>query len=338
MFRSTDQAYSFQFVAKHRGNLVQHLSQRSRFFERFTRSGFHGLVVLPDGACLATVRGSILKLDPGSSSFRQVFRITRGSRPLNICLLPDGKVFWGEYFFNRRRDEVHIYGSDDGGDSWEVAYTFPAGEIRHVHGIFYDKFRHGCWVLTGDEGKECRILFTKEPFDQLDMVFGGSQLFRNTFIIPRPKQLITATDTPFEQNYILLLDPERGSVDKVQAISGSAFGGCSAGGLAVVSVGVESSRVNTSNVASLWISEDGEQWCELFQTKRDSWQKTPYSSFIPDNITERPLFQQGAFVLPGGESEQPVLYAYGQALAELDDQLLCWDLTESYDRNPNHGE
>ena len=327
MFRSTDQAHSFQFAAKYKGNLIQSLSRGSRLLDRFTRSGFHGLVKLPDGGCLATVRGSMLKLDPDSESFREVFRITRGSRPLNMCLLPDGRIFWGEYFFNKKREEVYIYGSDDGGNTWEVAYTFPAGVIRHVHGIYYDTFRDGCWVLTGDEGTECKILFTKEPFDQLDIVFEGSQLFRNTFIIPRADRLITATDTPFEQNYILALDPAQGSVHKAQAIDGSAFFGCSAGDQAVVSVAVEPSKVNTSKYASLWISSDDERWRELRKTKRDAWQ-IPYTWFIPDNIAKLPFLQHGAFVLPSGECEQPHLYAYGQALAGHDDQMLHWDLTE----------
>jgi hypothetical protein len=329
VFRSTDQARSFQSVARHKGNFVQRLSRASRLFDRFTRSGFQGLLPLPDGSCLATIRGSILKLDPGSESFREVFRIRRGSRPLNICLHPDGRLFWGEYFFNHDRDEVHIYASDDAGDSWEVAHTFPSGEIRHVHGIFYDTFRGGCWILTGDEGKESKILFTADPFNQIDTVFEGSQLYRNTFLIPRADRLITATDTPFEQNYILAMDPQQGTVDKVQEITGSAFFGCSVGGWAVVSVGVEPSRVNTSKFASLWISADDERWRELHNTKRDMWHVTPYSRFIPDYVAELPLLQNGIFVLPSGESKQSVLYAYGQALKGHDNELMCWDLDQS---------
>ena len=82
-------------------------------------------------------------------------RHTASSRGLYT---PDGYVYWGEYFDNPHRDEVHIYASTDHGLTWNVAYTFPQGAIRHVHNIVYDKWEDCLWVLTGDNGPECRIL------------------------------------------------------------------------------------------------------------------------------------------------------------------------------------
>jgi len=72
---------------------------------------------------------------------------------LHLCATPDGHVFWGEYFDNPDRKEVHIYGSDDNGATWQAAYTFPAGAVRHVHNIVYDQWADCLWVLTGDNAR-----------------------------------------------------------------------------------------------------------------------------------------------------------------------------------------
>ncbi|HQI75448.1 MAG TPA: hypothetical protein PK384_02945 [Candidatus Latescibacteria bacterium] len=326
IYSSVDHGRSFEFVAKYRGDLFQRASRASRLVERFTRSGFLALVPRPDGGCVAVVRGRILTRGPGTDGFREAFRIVRGSRPLNICLLPDGRLYWGEYFFNQRRDEVHVYGSDDGGESWDVVYTFPAGRIRHVHGIFYDPFRSGCWVLTGDDDRECKVLFADERFRNPEPVFEGSQQFRSVTVIPREDCLITGTDSPFQQNYIQRLDPKRGCVERIRRVPGSVFFGCIVGDFLVISVATEPSRINTSKFASLWMSQDGDNWRQLYQAKRDRWQM-PYCRGIPDHIAELPLFQHGAFVIPPTECvAQPILYAYGQSLVGHDDQLLCWDL------------
>ena len=95
---------------------------------------------------------------PAKREFHRTHPITRGTRPLHITAVPGGAIFWGEYFDNPARDQVHIYASTDDGATWSVAYTFPKGAIRHVHNIVHDPWGDCLWVLTGDYGDECRIL------------------------------------------------------------------------------------------------------------------------------------------------------------------------------------
>ncbi len=96
--------------------------------------------------------------DSGSEEFHVTHQVQRGTRPLHVTAVPSGRIYWGEYFDNRERAEVHIYVSTDRGRSWQVAYTFPAGSIRHVHNIVYDRWGDCLWILTGDEGAECKVL------------------------------------------------------------------------------------------------------------------------------------------------------------------------------------
>src|SRR5271165_5443303 len=148
--------------ATFRPPLRHRLSVMNRLTTRLFRDGFHALAVLPSGGLVAAVPGAIVTLRPGETEFRQARTILRGTRPLHITAVPGvgtrGAVYWGEYFDNAARDEVHIYASTDAGATWGVAYTFPKGAIRHVHNIVHDPWGTCLWVLTGDYDDECRIL------------------------------------------------------------------------------------------------------------------------------------------------------------------------------------
>src|SRR5580700_6312404 len=111
---------------------------RTNLSSRLVRDGFHALAVLPSQGIVAAVPGAIITLRPDENQFEVTHRITRGLRPLHIAAIPSGTVFWGEYFDNASRDEVHVYTSTDAGTTWSVAYTFPKGAIRHVHNIVHD--------------------------------------------------------------------------------------------------------------------------------------------------------------------------------------------------------
>jgi hypothetical protein len=226
---------------------------------------------------------------------------------------PVGKLFFGEYFRNSERDVVHVFGSDDRGNNWEIAYTFRKGEIRHTHGIFYDDFRKGCWVLTGDIGQECRIAFTEDNFRTLSTVFCGNQSVRAVSLIPLAEGLIVPTDTPLEENFIQLLDPKNGHIEPIHPLPGSGFYTATVGEYLLVSTGVEPSKVNRHNHAALFLSKDGgKTWSELYHQQKD---------LLPSK-----LFQYGVLVLPTGKSDPPFVYAYGRSLRKIDDYLLVWKL------------
>src|SRR5947209_3961439 len=160
------------------------LTASARLTFRLCRDGFHALCVLPSGHLIGAVPGAIVSKAPGETEFRVSHPIERGTRPLHLASTPEGRLYWGEYFDNAARDEVHIYGSDDCGLTWEVAYTFPKRAIRHVHNIVYDQWEHCLWVLTGDDGPECRILRASCDFRQVDTVISGNQQARAVALVP----------------------------------------------------------------------------------------------------------------------------------------------------------
>ena len=162
------------------------------------------------------------------------------------------RIYWGEYFDNAARDEVHIYASTDAGATWSVAYTFPKGAIRHVHNIVHDPWANCLWVLTGDYGDECRILRAACDFSRVEIVLQGQQQARAVAAIPTEDGLYFSSDTPLESNFIYRLD--RQECYATSPLSSSSIYGCRVGSRVFFSTMVEPSEVNRDRQVRVYAS------------------------------------------------------------------------------------
>lgn len=313
LLRSDDGGARFRVLARHDVGALDRTLARTPIAARLLRAGFHGLQPLPSGDAIAIVRGALLLHRQGEERLDVVHQVTRGTRPLGVCLAPSGRLYFGEYFSNGERGEVHVYGSHDG-RAWEVAYTFPANSIRHVHGIWADAYRDGVWVLTGDDDHESGVYFTGDDFRTLDPVATGSQRARAVVVLPTPDGLIVPTDTPREPNVIQMMDTDTGRLEPVASVPGSVFSGARTAGLLAISTTVEKSDVNLDPRAALLVSEDGTRWTTVARCMRD----------LPMLRDRRGYLQLPTLQLPGGPGGRRLL-ATGQALRGLHGRLLAWD-------------
>jgi hypothetical protein len=286
------------------------VSSASRLSFRLFRDGFHALNVLPTKHLVAAVPKAIITLTPGETEFRISHRVLRGTRPLHIASTPDGHLYWGEYFDNQQREEVHIYASTDHGKNWNVAYTFPNGAIRHVHNIVYDEWENCLWVLTGDNGTECRILKASCDFRNVDAVISGNQQARAVAFVPTQDALYFSSDTPFEANHIYCLD-RQGSLRKLADINSSSIYGCRVGHAIFFSTMIEPTQVNRDQHARLYGRADGKNWHDLQAWRKDMWPKG--------------LFQFGNVLLPNGTNTSNVL-ALTTVAVQDDLQTSLWSL------------
>ena len=299
----------WQYVATFRPAWWRQISVGNPLAARLVRDGFHALAVLPSGGLVAAVPGAIVTLRPNETEFRQTHAITRGTRPLHLTAVPGGAVFWGEYFDNAARDEVHIYASNDGGTNWSVAYTFPKGAIRHVHNIVHDPWENCLWVLTGDYGDECRILRADCDFGRVETTLQGNQQARAVALVPMEDGLYFSSDTPLEANYICRLD-RTGALTRLAAISSSSIYGCRVGERVFFSTMVEPSEVNRDPNVRLYgrcmDGHSGQAWQPLLEWKKDRW---PVG-----------LFQDGNAFLPDGNNATAFL-AVTTIAVETDDMV-----------------
>lgn len=290
--------------------LWRQVSASLRWTARLFRDGFHALAARASGSLVAAVPGAIVVLPKGETEFAVSHRIMRGTRPLHITSTPDGQVFWGEYFDNPHRDEVHVYASCDGGASWEIAYTFASGEIRHVHNIVYDAWEHCLWILTGDYGAECRILRASCDFNHVETAVSGNQHARAVAMVPTKDALYFSSDTPLERNHIFRLH-RTGSLTTVSDLSSSSIYGCGVDDKIFFSTMVEPSAVNSGKQVRLYggDNENGD-WTPLL-----SWQK----DFLP-----RRYFQYGNAILPDGVNTSGVLAVTTIAVRKGDFETTLW--------------
>lgn len=274
---------------------------------RLFRLGVHALCVLPGRRLVFVHNRRICEYDPLTKKIEIVFHITRGSRPLFLCHYNEYGLCFGEYFDNPDRQAVNIYASRDMGKHFEVAYTFPADEVRHVHGVFFDPYTRWLWVTTGDADKESGIWVTDDDFAHLNRIVGESQRYRAVHLLFTEDCLYFGSDTPFERNSIYRMERASGKIDSVQTVPGSVFFGCKVGDNLFFSTAAEKSEVNTSRDPTLWGSPDGKRWQCIAKFKKDIWPMK--------------LFQLGQILFPAGENQTGRLWF--TPLASEHDQTLC---------------
>lgn len=262
--------------------------------------------------CIA--RKAIFKLNKSSNIFEICRKITRGSRPMNLCQDSYGTIFYGEYFFNPERKSVNVYKSTDGGISWQIAYTFEAGEINHIHGIFNDPYMNGLWIFTGDEDSACIAAYSEDGFTSLNKQFVGEQKYRVCVPLFRDTDIVYATDSQYEHNTIRKISRTTRKIDDLQAIQGSGIYAVNTYNGYAVSTTVEPSTVNLDKASHLWFSIDGESWKEICSFRKDKWETT--------------LFQFGSIRFPHYACASKYLVATGRAINTLDQSTLIIPITE----------
>jgi len=305
----TGNEFKFVPVARYRPQWWREITSQSRLGYRLARDGFHALALHPAGNLIAAVPGAIVTVGHGETEFEVSHRILRGTRPLHITVTPGGRAYWGEYFDNPGRDEVHIYGSDDGGCHWRPAHTFPRGAIRHVHHIVYDRWDDCLWILTGDYRNECKILRASLDLLTIDEVIAGNQQARAVAVIVDETGLFYASDTPLEQNHIYHLD-RRGTLEKCCEIPSSSIYGCRTLSGMFFSTMIEPSDFNRSREVTLFGSFDGGNWDLLERWEKDRWPMK--------------YFQYGNALLPDGENSTDLLAMTTVAVEGADARTSIW--------------
>lgn len=281
------------------------LLSKNVFCRRLFRAEISNLYKLNKSYLAIGKKGIFLKKSE-DKSFRKVFHIQRGSRPLNICIAKSKVIYWGEYFANTSKQEVHIYKSSDDGESWSIAYTFKQSEINHIHGLYQDPFEDKIWVLTGDLESECIIGYTDDEFKSFQVVFRGGQEYRTCNLFFYKDYIVYSTDSQYIVNKVFLFDRINKHIKQVQDLQGSVIYGCQLGKYSFLSTVVEPSEINKSNRCHLWYSDNGISWRELTSYKKDYLPKT--------------LFQFGAIRFPNYylEDMNAGIYFTGRSVQMID--------------------
>ena len=311
IYRSDDWGATWQLDCYVPNSGWKPLVAKSRLGARLLRYYIAALQILADGSRVAVACDGLYRAGPDETRMSRVFRVIRGSRPLNLTV--DGsRVLFGEYG-NLDGHEVFVYVSEDAGRTFDAGYRFPKGDIRHVHNVLVDPYHDGYWVLAGDFGRQPGIALLSKDMRTLEWLNRGSQEFRAVRVLIKPDCFIYGTDSDCQQNAIVRVDKQSGKVHELLKVEGSSLYATTFGSVHVISTCLEPNPTSTSQECSLYASSNGADRKRVAVHKRDRYHPK--------------FFQFPTLVLPYAHNKEPRGIYSGQAIQRMDDKVAFLELS-----------
>ena len=306
---------------------------RLKLASRLLRLGVRAAETIADERIVLSIGNMLYELDINTGYLSEGYFCGEGIRPLiftsvnGINSFKDG-LYFGGYLDNDNKNPVSVYRRIDE-DKWEVVYTFPKGTINHVHAVVSDPYRQCLWIFTGDFDEASAVWKVTDGFEKVDRVEYNDQKYRGCVVFAIPEGLLYATDAPFTDDYIYLMNPESYEVKELFPIDGSCIYGCQWNDKFVFSSTVEGDGRNMSRLEWLFTRKRGagvrdnfvHMYCgnlqegvnEIFKEKKDCM---PFYTF-----------QFGVFKFPYGVNNTETLYF--QPVATRENDLKLMSLKES---------
>ena len=231
----------------------------------------------------------------------------------SLCNNNQEELFFGEYGNNGERKAVNVYKSSDHGQSWKVVYQFKAGEIKHIHGCYYDLYEDKIWTLTGDFENENIVMKSDNNFINNEKIGNGSQTYRAVSIFFQPNTVHWIMDSPIERSYHYEMDRKSYKISKKEAFPGPVWYLKElSDGYYLAASSVEIGNGVYDNYAHLFMSKDLENWKELAKFKKD--------------ILPMRYFKWGVIAFAEGEQTSENFALFFEALSKVDGKSYIYKL------------
>ena len=227
-------------------NFTQKLKSCNVYIRRLFRTEIYNITPVNNKIIIINGFNQIISFNLYKKKIINVFRLR--NKTLNICKAGN-KLYFGEYHFEKNKASF-IWCSKDYGNSWEKVFEF--NNIRHIHGVFYDKFQDKLVVTTGDKNTECIICYVDITNGNVMNITSGDQQSRAITLLITDKYIYYGTDTPLEINYIYRIDKKTNYKEKLFKIPGSVFWGTLINEKIYFSTAIEPSKVNSYKNSTVW--------------------------------------------------------------------------------------
>ena len=211
-----------------------------------------------------------------SGKYEELKGLSRPCRVLRAACARDenGDIYFGEYLANDERGEMRIYKYAGGSNEIETAYTFPTNSIKHIHGIYFDKYTKSLFCLTGDNEKECQILRSFDGFKTTEIIGQGDETWRAVSILFDETSYFYGMDAEFRTNHLYKVDRQSLERKSLGEVNGTVFYSKKMGGDLFFTTTAENAPNQTENVAALWQIDENDDCKMLISFKKDSWHPT----------------------------------------------------------------
>ncbi len=199
------------------------LLSKYRISNRLLRLEPRSFVLVKENVFLISVLHKVWLLDVEKKTLVSVFNSRKNfSDNLNFCTY-NGKVYWGDYGINVIHELINIYEMNNEGKV-RIVYTFPKGDVIHVHNIFLDETKSKFWILMGDNETKAGIYTASLDWKEVKPVKVGKQCFRSVVGFPYQGGLLYATDSVDFDNHLRLIEAD-GTERILSEINGSCIYG-----------------------------------------------------------------------------------------------------------------
>ncbi|MBK8811512.1 MAG: hypothetical protein IPN69_12370 [Acidobacteria bacterium] len=274
IYRSADLQPPFELVAAIDAPGWKSLATVLRPVQRLLRFSVTNVLPVGNGELFVTFDKAIGVIRAGK--YMALGGLTRECRVLRgACAVDrDGSVFFGEYLANDERGPMLVYRYRPGQESVETVYEFPAGSIKHVHGVYFDPYTESLVCLTGDNDSECRMLRTFDEFRTVEEIGAGDETWRAVSVLFSERALYYGTDAEFRSNVVYELSRTGGERKILGEVTGTVFYSKKVGEDLFFATTAENAPSQKENVAAIWsFGQDG-ILTEVAKFEKDWWHPT----------------------------------------------------------------
>lgn len=252
----------------------KNLAANFRLAQRLLRFQVTNIIPLSEDNLFITFDKSVGVIRNGK--YQTLKGLIRPCRVLRAACAVDekGDVYFGEYLANAERGEMRIYKYSNGSDALEIAYTFPPNSIRHIHGVYFDKFSGSLFCLTGDDENECQFVRSNDGFQTTEIVGQGDETWRAVSILFDENNFFYGMDAEFRANLIYKLDRKTLERKSLGEVNGTVFYSKKVGADLFFTTTAENAPSQTENVAALWHIDENEKLERISSFKKDRWHTT----------------------------------------------------------------
>jgi hypothetical protein len=294
LYRSTDLKPPFEKIVSINAPGWKAIISNIRLAQRLFRFMVTNVVLLDNGDLFVTFDKSVGIVRDGR--YRELEGLARPCRVLRSACAIDknGEIFFGEYLANDERGPMRVYRYKPGSKELDVPYFFPAGTIKHIHGIYSDPVTESLVCLTGDKDSECKMIRSYDGFKTVETIGEGDETWRAVSMLFDDDAMYYGMDAEFQANKLYRIDRKAREREKLGEVSGTVFYSKRIGDDLFFATTAENAPSQTENVAAIWNMAPDGTCTEVAKFQKDRWHPT--------------LFMFGTIHFPFGEPPADHLY------------------------------
>ena len=248
----------------------------NRMLRRLFRLDKMNVSVINEDLYLILYQGCVYTYDYSTDYLELKFYLKNCRNVLHnsIMVNENGCIMIGEYGSNKNYQKVPIHVSYDYGKNWNIKYIFKEREIRHIHGIFFDKYDHCIWICTGDFNEESMIVKSDFYFKEIKVVGRNSQNFRTCKIFFTKKSVYWSMDSQYEKSYALEYNRKNKKIIKHFSFPGPViYSKFFDDGKYIISTSQEIGPSVEDDKVHLYISDNFIKWKKIYEFTHDGYNK-----------------------------------------------------------------